>query len=654
MTELTKPPLGGGTGDDLDHALVADMTPDETTAAIEISKESAGSVSFVMRHADKVETPPATETEERALDGCVRHVEVVSDGFVAHTQGPSYRLVRDQRELASVNLALDNTAIVGVDVETSGLDPRSDRIRLLSLSTDNVDGGTFCYLIDCFAVDPSCLWETLVSKELVLHNAAFDLGFLIRLGFTPAAPVHDTMLLAQLLVAGTNERVTLAACCERYLGRAVAKTEQRSDWSGTLTERQLAYATEDVEVLTPLFKSLTGKILEAGLVEAANIEQRCLPAVVWLAGCGVALDRDAWESVARAAVQEADRLQQEMHEEAPQRPGDLFNGWNWDSTQQAQQALALAGCDVDNTADETLAALDHPLAQLLRRYRLARKRGSTYGADWLAHVATDGRVYSKWRQIGAASGRMSCAEPNMQQLPRGDYRRCVVAPDGRILIKADYSQIELRIAAKVSGDKALLEAYQRGEDLHTRTARNVLGIEEVTKQHRQLAKALNFGLLYGMGARGFRQYAESQYGIALTEQEARRYREAFFNTYPGLASWHRQVRCRKSTETRTLGNRRRLLNDQTPDTQRMNTPVQGSGADGLKLALALLWERRDQVPGAFPVLAVHDEIVVEADADNASKAEEWLKTSMIDAMRPFLDPVPVEVEVKMAKTWAGD
>ena len=120
---------------------------------------------------------------------------------------------------------------------------------------------------------------------------------------------------------------------------------------------------------------------------------------------------------------------------------------------------------------------------------------------------------------GSEAGRMSCSEPNMQQIPRdGAYRRCVQAPPGRVLVKADYSQIELRIAAKVSGDKALLEAYQRGEDLHTRTACDVLGISEVTKQHRQLAKALNFGLLYGMGARGFRAYAKGQYGVELKEE----------------------------------------------------------------------------------------------------------------------------------------
>jgi DNA polymerase I-like protein with 3'-5' exonuclease and polymerase domains len=604
----------------------------------------------VMRHApDPLGARPDGDGTPECSAPAADSAETVTRPVAA----PAHVLVTDRAGLEMAAAAVDNTGLVGLDLETTGLDRRTDRVRLLSLACDTIDGGTVAYLVDCFAVDPAPLWDLLADKELVLHNAAFDLAFLARLGFTPAGRVRDTMLLAQLLTAGTAERVTLAACCRRWLGRDLDKAEQASDWAGDLTDAQLAYAAADVAVLAPLVKVLAGEVKDAGLVEAARLEHRCLPAVVWMGRQGVALDRDAWEALARSADEEADHLLHQLQQAAPPKPGEIFDAWNWDSTRQARQALAQAGCPVDSTSDETLAAVDHPLAELLRRYRLARKRGGTYGADWLAHVATDGRVYPGWRQIGAASGRMSCSAPNMQQLPRGDHRRCVAAPSGRVLVKADYSQIELRIAAKVSGDKALLEAYQRGDDLHVLTARRVLGIEGVTREHRQLAKALNFGLLYGMGARGFRRYAKGQYGLDLTEAEAGRYRDAFFKTYPGLAAWHRRVRSRREAETRTLAGRRRLLQDQTPDTQRLNTPVQGTGADGLKLALALLWERRDQAPGAVPVLAVHDEIVVEADADKADAAAGWLKRAMLDGMAPLADPVPVEVEVSIAPTWGG-
>jgi DNA polymerase-1 len=564
-------------------------------------------------------------------------------------------LVEDPASLGTVAAALDETRLVGLDLETTGLDPRKDRVRLLSLALDTIDGGRFYYLIDCFQVDPAPLFEALAEKELVIHNVAFDLAFLAGLGFTPTAPVHDTMLLSQLLAAGTFDRVNLAACCDRYLHKPLDKDEQKSDWSGELNAAQLDYAASDVEVMAPLLQTLDGKLKEAGLTDTATIEQRCLPALAWMTSKGVPFDARAGLDLATKAEEDLKRVRAELDAAAPAIPGSLDGllSWNWDSPAQVKEALHALGFDLDSTADEALATVDHPFANTLRQHRAAAKLVNSYGRKLLDYVQADGRIYPTWRQLGAASGRMSCCDPNLQQLPRGAYRHCIAAPAGRLLIKADYSQIELRIAAKVSGDKALLEAYQQGEDLHMLTARNVLGIQEVTAQHRQLAKALNFGLLYGMGAKGFRLYAKGQYGLNLTEQEAGKYRSAFFRSYPGLASWHRRVRSRQTKETRTLAGRRRLLDDRTPDTQRLNTPVQGTGADGLKLALALLWERRDKMPGAFPVLVVHDEIVVEVPEGQAGDVAELLKAAMVEAMAPMLDPVPVEVEVKTARTWGG-
>ena len=489
----------------------------------------------------------------------------------------------------------------------------------------------------------------------MIHNAAFDLAMLRPLGFAPGT-VHDTMLLAQLLVAGTFDKCALADVVERELRLTLDKEERLSDWSaGKLTAEQLAYAARDAEVLVPVYRRLTSQAEVAGLEAVTLIEGDCLPALVWAATAGVGFDRCRWEVLASSARADAEKLREELNAAAPPKEDSLaFDAWNWDSPVETKAALAAAGVKVDDTADQTLAGIEHPLAALLRRYRDASKRASTYGQDWLKHVAPDGRVYPSWRQIGAASGRMSCSSPNMQQMPRGEYRRCVVAPPGRLLVKADYSQIELRIAAKVTGDQALLEAYEHNDDLHTRTARNVLGKAEVTKADRQLAKALNFGLLYGMGSKGFRQYARTQYGLDLTEDEAKSYRNAFFAAYPGLAAWHQRVRSRATTQTRTLAGRRRLLDVKTPDTQRLNTPVQGTGADGLKAALGLLWKRRDAVPGAFPVLIVHDEIVVECAEDLAATAVPWLKGAMIDGMAPLIAPVPVEVELTVARTWGGD
>jgi DNA polymerase-1 len=464
-------------------------------------------------------------------------------------------------------------------------------------------------------------------------------------------------MLASQLLHGTRKGRGfhgLAECARRELGRELDKAEQTSDWSGPLTPEQLRYAAEDAAVLLPLHTALAAKLTAAGLDRTAEVERRCLPALVWAGGSGVAFDRAAWQALVAEAESEAKALGERLEALAPKIPQAGLFGANWDSPQQVKAVFQALGIELDSTDDEHLAAVNHPIAEALRDYRAARKRCTTYGKDWLKHVDPDGRVYAGWRQLGADSGRMACHEPNLQNLPRDPrYRRCFVAPPGRVLVKADYSQVELRIAAKVANETTMIAAYGRGDDLHTLTARMILGKEEVTKVDRQLAKAVNFGLLYGMGWKGFRVYARTNYGVDLTAEQAQDYRAAFFRAYPGLAKWHQQVRRAHALETRTLTGRRRLLSRVNPDTWRLNTPVQGAGADGLKLALALLWERRAEVPGAFPVLAVHDEIVVECDKDQAGAVEAWLRAAMVEGMAPLIDPVPVEVEVSVGTTWGG-
>jgi DNA polymerase-1 len=557
---------------------------------------------------------------------------------------------------------LENASRVALDTETSGLNPRRDRIRLLSLLPLN---GTapktagVVWLVDCFQVDPRPLFPFLANKELVGHNLVFDLGFLASLGFEPGK-VQDTMVLSQLAY-GVRQPAgfhTLAECVRRELGQELDKSLQASDWSSALSPEQLAYAAQDVATLAPLLEALAKRSQESKQTRAAEIEFGCLLAITWLSQNGAGFDLDAWLALAATAEGEAEELRRQLDEQAPHKRGTLPGAylWNWNSAADVKAVLAALGFPLDSTDDDALAGVNHPLTELLRLYRGARKRASTYGREWARFVEA-GRLYSRWRQLGADTGRMSCSEPNLQNLPRNPaYRRCFTAPPGRLLVKADYAQIELRIAAKIAGEDRMIAAFQQGEDLHTLTASLVLGksLAEVDKADRQLAKSINFGLLFGMGWSGFRCYAKSNYRLDLTEHQARAYRAAFFTAYPALACWHRHVRAAHAYETRTLAGRRRLFKVTEPDTFRLNSPVQGTGADGLKLALALLWERRAHCPGAFPVLAVHDEIVVEADAGQAKSAAGWVKQAMLDAMAPLIEPVPVEVETMIARTWGGD
>jgi DNA polymerase-1 len=308
-----------------------------------------------------------------------------------------------------------------------------------------------------------------------------------------------------------------------------------------------------------------------------------------------------------------------------------------------------------------LYANEHGFISALRQYRKASKLANTYGAGWLeSGFYRDGRVHASWRQVRAATGRMACDHLNLQNIPRsGPLRSYIRAPEARVFVIADYSQIELRIAAKISGDTEMLAAYTEGRDLHTLTARSLTGREDVTKDDRKLAKAVNFGLLYGMGAKGLQSYALRSYGVELRLEEATLYRKLFFQTYPGLKTWHdneRRAWHRGDTETRTLTGRRRM--DVERLTDRLNAPVQGTGADGLKLALALLWERRNECPGTVPVLVCHDEVVVECDEDRGEVTKRWLEKAMIEGMDAVMNSagevcVPVEVEARIARSWGA-
>ena len=238
----------------------------------------------------------------------------------------------------------------------------------------------------------------------------------------------------------------------------------------------------------------------------------------------------------------------------------------------------------------------------------------------------------------------NCARPNLQQVPHaGEYRACFRAPEGRVLVGADYSQIEPRIAAEISGEERLLAAYRDRRDVYRQVA-SELGVE------RSVAKTIVLGALYGLGARGLVRRLKADAGIVMAEAQARSYLDAFFAGYPALDRWRSSRRGDRAVATRTLSGRRRLRVEAY--TQKVNTPIQGSAADIFKLAMALLHERRDVAPGAHLVLSVHDELVLEVDEAEAEVARHWLARCMREAGQVYLERVPVVVEVGVGATWA--
>jgi DNA polymerase-1 len=424
-----------------------------------------------------------------------------------------------------------------------------------------------------------------------------------------------------------------------------------------LTPAQLHYAAADAAILLPLAEALRQALVAARLTPVAAIETRALPALVWLRRSGLPLSVPTWLDRVHATTARRDQLAGELAAIAGREVA-------WRAPAQVQRLLRERGHELSSTNEAALLAIApaEPLVPLLLAYREAAKLAATYGADFVAqfvHPVT-GRIHADFHQLGAASGRMACSRPNLQQLPRDPgLRRAFQAPPGRAFVKADFSQIELRIMAALSGDLAMLQAYRTGGDLHVRTGARVLGVPEhdVTTQQRQLAKALNFGLIYGMGAERFRAYAQATYGVHLTAQQATAFRERFFREYRGLRAWQARQgnnlgsapdlqdllgRAPAAPETRTVAGRRRLAVDAYP--MRLNTPVQGTGADILKLALAHLCEDRTAFPTASLVLVVHDEIVVECDEADAPAVADWLQRQMEAAGAALVPAVPIVAE----------
>jgi DNA polymerase-1 len=238
-------------------------------------------------------------------------------------------------------------------------------------------------------------------------------------------------------------------------------------------------------------------------------------------------------------------------------------------------------------------------------------------------------------------------------------REAFTAPDGKRLIVADYSQIELRAAAAIAGETKMIDAYKAGADLHKLTAATVLDKPEsdVTKSDRQLAKAVNFGLIYGQSAPGLVKYAATSYGVTMEEDEAFAIRQAFFRTYSRLRQWHglsHNTAADGVTEVRTRTGRRRLIPNNASEWERftalVNTPVQGGTADGMKHALILIHERLPK--SARIVSTVHDEVVVECREESADQCREIITTAMVEAMAALFPEVPVEVEANICTTWA--
>jgi DNA polymerase-1 len=546
---------------------------------------------------------------------------------------------------------------VGLDTEATGLDPFVDTQCLLQLATPEV-----AYVADPGEVD----WRLLAplfapgGPVIIGHNLKYELRVLRSAGVEVADDVrlYDVGTAARVLEATAKKPAPsyrIESVAERHLGLVLDKSLQMSFQPGPKTPAQIAYAVADAAVCLPLYHHLRPLLVEAGLERIAALEMNIIPFVAWLEHTGLPLDREAWERLAAAAEGEMKRVDETLSGLVGKE------GVNWGSGPQLGRILLDRGhrlplSDKGNPKVDRSALFGLPEGEALRTPLLERSllksRTSTYGRGFLKHVhPATGRLHGDWNALGSEAGRMSCRDVPLQGLPRQDpYRSGAKARAGRALVKGDFGHIEFDLAAQIARELKALRFLREGKDPHYQTTSMILGkpVEAVTKHERQRAKAVNFGLIYGMGAARLVQYAHESYGVVLSLAEAAQWRKRFFAHYTGFRCWHRE-RPKGSVETRTILGRRRL--DVAQFTEKCNSPVQGSGSDGLKLALALLWQRRHEIPSAVPVACSHDEVLLECNADDAEAVQAVLSDVMREGMSQVLTAVEPVVEAGAFADW---
>lgn len=568
------------------------------------------------------------------------------------------------RDILPYERNLLSASVVAIDTETTGLDPHTNKIRLIQLAVE----GMPVLVIDCSTFLPEglpILRKVISSKAVkVFQNAKFDLQFLMAIEIPPPATLFDTMLAAQLLRSSDGaQRSGLEELARHYLGEHLSKDKQKSDWSGALSREQLEYAAKDAEVLLRLRKKMITEIKQNHLVEVARQEFACVRAIAAVEYHGIHLDLKRWDELRKKIELEQQHYLEKLYEYIGQPKVQMsffgekvLSSINMDSNKQILNMLNKYEISVTNTSRHALAPYSkNPLVRAITEYRRTAKLLSTflYSIPQQIHSVT-GRLHPKYLQIGAWSGRMSCGGPNIQQIPRdNNFRACFSVTEGNKLVIADYSQIELRVVAEISRDERMIKAYKNGEDLHRLTAALVNGkhLSQITKEERQSAKAMNFGLVFAMGAKGLQIYAKETYDVDMTLEEAEQFRNRFFNAYKGVALWHKRLKNNPPEQSRTIAGRKHVYRDNAGLSGLCNTPVQGSAADIIKNALGMLVDKLSNTNIKI-VAVVHDEIVLETEREQATEVAMILKETMEKAGAQYLKLVPILAEVQIADSWA--
>ncbi|HDT6546720.1 TPA: DNA polymerase I [Kluyvera ascorbata] len=624
---------------------------------------------------------PAAKPAGKAI---VAEVEVEVEETAATLSSENYVTILDEATLVSWIEKLKKAPLFAFDTETDSLDNISANMVGLSFA---IEPGVAAYVPvahdyldapDQIARERVLeLLKPLLEDDALLkvgQNLKYDRGILANYGIELRGIAYDTMLESYTLdsVAGRHDMDSLS---DRWLKhKTITFEEIAGKGKNQLTFNQIAleeagrYAAEDADVTLQLHLKMWPKLQknEGPLRIFNEIEMPLVPVLSRVERNGVKID----PAVLHAHSQEIAKRLVELEQKAYDIAGEEFNLSSPKQLQtilfekQGIKPLKKTPGGAPSTSEEVLEelALDYPLPKVILEYRGLAKLKSTY-TDKLPLMINPktGRVHTSYHQAVTATGRLSSTDPNLQNIPvRNDegrrIRQAFIAPEDYVIVSADYSQIELRIMAHLSRDEGLLKAFAEGKDIHRATAAEVFGLplESVTGEQRRSAKAINFGLIYGMSAFGLARQ------LNIPRKEAQKYMDLYFERYPGVLDYMERTRAQAKEQgyVETLDGRRLYLPDikasnaarrAGAERAAINAPMQGTAADIIKRAMIAVdgWLETEK-PRVRMIMQVHDELVFEVHKDDvdavAKKVHELMENSTT------LD-VPLLVEVGSGENW---
>jgi DNA polymerase I len=595
----------------------------------------------------------------------------------------SYELILGEDALRKWLAAMDAAELVAFDTETTGLDPMQALLVGLSFATE-AGRAAYVPVEHRYAGAPEQLkigtvlgilrpWFEDERRRKVAQNAKYDRHVLANHGVELRGLVHDTLL--QSYVLESSARHDMDSLAERHLGvkglsydQVTGKGAPRISFDQVELERARDYAAEDADLTLQLHDVLYPRIAadEKLAFVYDRIEMPVVGVLYRMERNGVLLDAAQLETQGRELGQKMMQLEQRAYNEAGQP-------FNLNSPKQICEILfdklkipviKKTASGAPSTDEEVLEklALDYPLPKTLLDYRMLSKLKSTY-TDKLPRMVNPktGRVHTNYGQTTAVTGRLASNDPNLQNIPVRTVegrriREAFIAPPGHVVVSADYSQIELRIMAHISGDENLLRAFAAGEDIHRATAAEVFArpLSDVTPEERRYAKVINFGLIYGMSAFGLAQQ------LGLERATAQAYIASYFTRYPGVARYMQETResARERGYVETVFGRRLYLPEiragaparrAGAERAAINAPMQGTAADLIKLSMIAVqeWIERERLASKL-VMQVHDELVLEVPEGELSRMKEKLPELMsgVASLK-----VPLVVDVGSGPNW---